>query len=307
MKHDLLTICDLSCDDIEAIFDRADFIKDKHTKKKVYHPLRGRTLGMLFKKSSTRTRISFEVGMFHLGGKALFLNSQDMQMDRGETVSDSAKIFSQYLDALLIRTFKHEEIEDIAMSASIPVINGLTEKYHPCQILSDIYTIKKIFNGLNNIKIAYIGDGNNIAHSWLIGASRVGINLSCASPEGYCPDKDIVNEAKRIADLSGSNIEILTDPSKAVKNADIIYTDVWASMGQEDEYKERLKIFKDYQVNSALVSQAKPATLVAHCLPAHRGEEITSDVIDSENSIVFEQAKNRLYVQNAILDILMSG
>ncbi len=307
MKKDLLAISDIEPEDIEDIFGRAEFLKKKFYDGETCQPLKGKTLGMIFKKSSTRTRISFEAGMYQLGGHAIFLSSKDLQMDRGESISDTAKIFSSYLNGIVIRTYSQEEVKELAVNASIPVINGLTDLHHPCQILCDMFTIKEKLGRLEGVKVAYIGDGNNIANSWLEGASKMGMNLSISSPEGYEPDIRIVKKAALAAEKTGGKIEITEDPFDCVKGADIIYTDVWTSMGQEDEYEKRLKDFDGFQVNAKMVRAAKKNVMVMHCLPAHRGEEISDDVIDGERSIVFEEAENRLHVQKAILEILMGG
>ncbi|MBI5183339.1 MAG: ornithine carbamoyltransferase [Nitrospinae bacterium] len=307
MNKDLLTIYNLTRDDIEEIFERADHLKMIREKGRVYQPLKGKILGMIFKKASTRTRISFEVGMYQLGGGAIYLNSSDLQWERGESIADTAKVLSQYLDGILIRTFAHEEVERLAEYADIPVINGLTDLLHPCQILSDIYTIKERLGEIKGVKIAYVGDGNNIANTWLIGAPKMGMDISIASPKGYQPNKEIVEKAILIARDNKSRVEIMKDPFRCVKDADIIYTDVWVSMGKEGEREERWEAFKSFQVNLDLIKRAKDSVLIMHCLPAHRGEEITSEVIDSERSIVFDQTRNRLHVQKGILEILLGG
>ncbi|MFV1951418.1 MAG: ornithine carbamoyltransferase [Nitrospinota bacterium] len=305
MNKDLLTIYDLERDDIEEIFQKADYLKQSREKGTTYQPLKGKILGMIFKKTSTRTRISFEVGMYQLGGNAIYLSSGDLQWERGESIADTAKVFSQYLDGILIRTFSHEEAEKLAEGADIPVINGLTDLLHPCQILSDIYTIRERLGDIKGVKIAYVGDGNNVANSWLLGASKMGMDIYIASPQGYQPNKEIVEKALLMAKDNGSRVEIMEDPYRCVKDADIIYTDVWVSMGKEEESEKRWEVFKDFQVNPDLIKRAKKSVLIMHCLPAHRGEEITSEVIDSERSIVFNQTENRLHVQKAILEMLI--
>lgn len=305
MNKDLLTIYDLKRDDIEEIFQKADYLKQAHEKGATYQPLKDKVLGMIFKKASTRTRISFEVGMYQLGGNAIYLSSSDLQWERGESIADTAKVFSQYLDGILIRTFAHEEVEKLAESADIPVINGLTDLLHPCQILSDIYTIKERLGDIKGVKIAYIGDGNNVANSWLLGASKMGMDIYIASPKGYQPNKEIVEKALLMARDNESRVKIMEDPYRCVKDVDIIYTDVWISMGNEGESDKRWEVFKDFQVNHDLIKRAKESVLIMHCLPAHRGEEITSEVIDSETSIIFDQSRNRLHVQKAILEKLI--
>jgi ornithine carbamoyltransferase len=307
MKRDLLTLDDLSVAEIEQIFARAT-LRKKELKAGIAHPvLRGKTLGMIFKKPSSRTRVSFEVGMYQLGGYAVVLSHQDIQMGKRESVPDIGRLFSRYLDGIMVRTFAHEEAEELAQYATIPVINGLTDLTHPCQILAAIFTIQEHLGRYRGIKVAYVGDGNNVAHSWLKGASKLGIHLSIGSPRGYLPREDIVKKALEEAEQSGSQIQIVEDPLEAVQGADIVYTDVWASMGQEDEFEERRQVFASYQVNSKLLQAAKPQTLVTHCLPAHRGEEITAEVIDGEQSIAFDEAENRLHVQKAILEMFLGA
>jgi ornithine carbamoyltransferase len=257
---------------------------------------------MIFDKSSTRTRISFEVGMYQLGGIALFLNSRDTQIGRGEIISDTARMMSRYLNGIMIRTFAQDSVEEFARCASIPVINGLTDLLHPCQILSDLFTIKEKKGSYDKLKITYIGDGNNVANTWIEAAARLPIELALACPEGYDPDRKIMSKGKKEAK---EGITLYRDPLEAAKNADVLYTDVWASMGQESEHEERKKIFKNYQINKKLLKEAQKDAMVMHCLPAHRGEEISSDVIDGSQSVVIDQAENRLHVQKAILEILL--
>jgi len=301
MKKDLLNIYDLETADFDKIWKKAAKLKKSLKEGKSHASLKGKTLGMIFDKSSTRTRISFEVGMYQLGGIALFLNSRDTQIGRGESISDSAQMMSRYLDGIMIRTFSQKSVEDFAGNASIPVINGLTDLLHPCQILSDLFTIKEKKGSYDKLKIAYIGDGNNIANSWIEAAARLPIELSLACPKGYDPDAKIMARGKKEAK---EGITLYRDPMEAAQNADVLYTDVWVSMGQESEDKERKKIFKNYQINKKLLKEAKKDAIVMHCLPAHRGEEISSDVIDGSQSVVIDQAENRLHVQKAILEIL---
>jgi len=301
MKH-LLSIYDLSRAEIEAILSRATYLKQVHKKGKSYQPLRGKTLGLIFDKSSTRTRISFEVGIYQLGGLALFLSSKDTQLGRGETIADTARVMSRYLDGMVIRTFKQETVEEFARYATIPVINGLTDLLHPCQILSDIFTITEKKGCFEGITVAYIGDGNNVANSWVNAAVKLPIFLHLACPEGYEPDGEIL---RRGLSEAGDRIKLYHDPIIAVREADIIYTDVWTSMGKEEEYERRITIFRPYQINRELLSHAKKDYLIMHCLPAHRGEEITDEIIEGIHSIVFDQAENRLNVQKAILEMLL--
>jgi ornithine carbamoyltransferase len=302
MKKDLLSIYDLEPADFEKIWAKAKKLKKDLKSGKFHASLQGKTLGMIFDKSSTRTRISFEVGMYQLGGIALFLTSRDTQIGRGETISDSAQMMSRYLNGIMIRTFSQKSVEDFALYASIPVINGLTDLLHPCQILSDLFTIREKKGSYDRLKIAYIGDGNNIANSWIEAAAKLPIQLSLACPKGYDPDKEIMAKGKKDA-VEG--VTLYRDPLDAAKNADVLYTDVWVSMGQESENKERKKIFKNYQINKKVLKEAKKDAIVMHCLPAHRGEEISSDVIDGPQSVVIDQAENRLHVQKAILEILL--
>lgn len=269
-------------------------------------PLKGKVLGMIFEKNSTRTRVSFETGMLQLGGSAIFLSGQDTQLGRGEPISDTAQVLSEYVDGLMIRTHEHTRAQALAENASVPVINGLTDLEHPCQALADLLTIKEIKGELNGLKLAYIGDGNNVAHSLLIAGALAGMQVSCAVPPGYEPNKEVVETARKIAQGTGAQVDILNDPLEAAKNADVIYCDVWTSMGQEQENEKRLKDFAAYQVNEKLTAYAKEDYLFMHCLPAHRGEEVTASIIDSEHSVVFKQAGNRLHAQKALLVDLMA-
>lgn len=302
MKKDLLSIYDLSRRDIDDILQQAARLKAALRKGKNIKTLSGKTLGLIFDKASTRTRISFEVGMYQLGGLATFLSSRDTQIDRGESIADTARIMSRYLNGLIIRTYKQQTVEEFAAYATIPVINGLTDLLHPCQILSDLFTISEKRGSYEGLTVAYIGDGNNIANTWINAAVRLPFNLSLACPERYGPASSILERGR--AEAAG-RITVHRDPGVAVCNADVVYTDVWASMGQESEREERAKVFRTYQVNSELIAQAKNDVLVMHCLPAHRGEEITAEVIDGEHSVIIDQAENRLHVQKAILEILL--
>lgn len=275
-------------------------------KKGIPHPiLSNKALGMIFSKASTRTRVSFEVGIYQLGGYGLFLNSSDIQLGRGETIEDTARVLSRYLDGIMIRTYAQEDVEELARYSTIPVINGLTDMFHPCQILADLMTIYETKGQLKGLKLAYVGDGNNVAHSLLIGCTKVGMNISIACPTGYEPHKNVIDWAIGNSKSSGSLVNITSQPKEAVWDADIVYTDVWTSMGQEKESNERLKAFAPYQVNQSLFSLAKPDAIFLHCLPAHRGEEVTSEVIDGPQSLVFEEAENRLHVQKAVMVSLM--
>ena len=305
MKKDLLRVTDLSREDLDWILRTTKVLKEENKKGQLHRHLDGKSLGMLFQKSSTRTRISFEVGMYQLGGNSVMMSADQLQMSRGEVIEDSARIFSRYLDALVIRTSSQTELDKLASKADIPIINALTDKYHPCQILTDIFTITERKESLTNIKIAYIGDGNNVAHSWLLGASIAGMQLIMATPEGYGPDSDVVEQSMLIAEQSGANIELCHSPLKASKDADVLYTDTWVSMGQENEAAEKCGAFKGFCIDQELVGTAKDSVMIMHCLPAHRGEEISGDVLDWKNSVVWDQAENRLHTQKAILLLLL--
>lgn len=298
---DLLTLADYSKETILELLDKAKAIKESHLKGEIIAPLKGKTLGMIFEKSSTRTRVSFEAGMTQLGGHALYLNSRDLQIGRGETISDTAKVLSQYVDAIMIRTFSHDIVEELAEHATIPIINGLTDLYHPCQALADLLTLLEVKGSLEGLKLAYIGDGNNVAHSLLIACSKVGADISIATPPNYEVDKKVAELAYSFAKISGSKIVLTHNPIEAVREADAIYSDVWTSMGQEAENEQRLKDFQGFQINAELVSHAKSDYIFLHCLPAHREEEVTSEIIDGSHSYVFQQAGNRLHAQKALL------
>ncbi|MEW5784565.1 MAG: ornithine carbamoyltransferase [Bacillota bacterium] len=302
---DIISIHDLSREEVNQILDTAHMLKMKQKIGEIYHPLRGKTLGMIFQKASTRTRISFEVAMWQLGGYALFLSAGDLQLKRGETIADTARVLSRYLDGIMIRTFAHQDVLDLATYGTVPVINGLTDLLHPCQVLSDLFSIKEKKGYLEGINLVYIGDGNNMAHSLMFGGAKVGMHVTICSPSGYEPDPEITRLSREDAAKTGARIEIHGDPAAAVRTADIIYTDVWASMGQEEEHARRVEAFARYQVNERLLAEAKDDLLVMHCLPAHRGEEITDEVVDGPRSIVLDQAENRLHVQKAILALVM--
>lgn len=302
---DLISINDLTREEVNQILETTHILKMKQLLGEIYHPLKGKTLGMIFQKSSTRTRVSFEVGMWQLGGYALFLSANDLQLNRGETIADTARNLSRYLDGIMIRTFSHQDVVDLAEYSSVPVINGLTDLLHPCQVLSDLFSIKEKKQNLEGLKLAYIGDGNNMAHSIMFGGAKMGMHVVICSPSGFEPDPEITRLSRLDATKTGASINILDNPVEAVRTADVIYTDVWASMGQESEHEERLKSFSEYQVNGTLLENAKEDVLVMHCLPAHRGEEITDEVIDGPRSIVFDQAENRLHVQKAIMALVM--
>ena len=295
MKH-LLKLADLSREEILSVLNLADQLKyeRKHGVFKEY--LKGKKLGMIFQKSSTRTRVSFEVGMYELGGNALFLSNRDLQIGRGEPVEDTARVLSRYLDAIMIRTFAQQEVEDLAKYGSIPVINGLTDYCHPCQVLADLMTIRERKGAFKGLKMCFVGDGNNMANSLMVGAVRTGMSFSIACPEGYEPDKDLMAWAKE-----NGSFTLTRSAEEAAADADVVYTDVWASMGQEDEKAKREKAFAGYQVNAAVMASARPDAMVLHCLPAHRGEEITAEVFEAHADEIFEEAENRLHAQKAVL------
>lgn len=301
MKHYIDFHEDVSFSDLDELLDIAEDLKNK-TKAHIPHPiLQGKSLGMIFTKSSTRTRVSFEVGMYQLGGQSLFLSSNDIQLGRGETVYDTAQVLSRMLDGVMIRTFSHQDVLDLAKFGTIPIINGLTDDQHPTQALADLLTIKEHKGTLKGLKLCYVGDGNNVANSLLQACAKAGMHISVASPKAFtCPDM-FVQQAKKDATTSGSVIEMTTDPFVAAKNADVVYTDTWTSMGQESEKAARVEIFKDYQVNRELMATADKEAMFLHCLPAYRGYEVTSDVIDGSQSFVFDEAENRLHAHKAIL------
>lgn len=303
---DLLSIHDLTS---EEVFEILDLTKELKAKQKAGIPhkiLEGKTLGMIFEKSSTRTRVSFETGMYQLGGQALFLSNRDLQIGRGEPIKDTARVLSRYLDGVMIRTFGHNIVEEFALYADIPVINALTDLLHPCQALTDLFTIQEHKGeNLKGLKMAYIGDGNNMTHSLMYACAKVGMNFASASPKGYEPKQEVTDNAKIDAARTDATIEILNDPYEAAKDADILYTDVWASMGQEAKHDARVKIFKDYQINKDLLSVADKRAIVMHCLPAHRGEEIAEDVLENNADVIFDEAENRLHTQKAIMALLM--
>lgn len=304
--RDYLTLKDFTGQEIKELVDLGIELKAKQKAGIPTPILSGKSLAMIFQKSSTRTRVSFEVGMYQLGGQALYLNANDMQIGRGEPVQDTARVLSRYVDAILIRTFDHKEVEDLAKYADVPVINGLTDDYHPTQVLADWITIKEHKGKLEGIKFAYVGDGNNMAHSYMIGGAKVGMEVWIATPEDYAPHPEIVAMAQRFADEYGGKVILTADPKEAVAGADVVCTDTWASMGQEAEKETRKKAFAPYQVNQALLSQAKPDAIVMHCLPAYRGQEITEEVIEGPQSVVFDEAENRLHAHKAILAAVVS-
>ncbi|RND00532.1 ornithine carbamoyltransferase [Lysinibacillus halotolerans] len=303
---DLLTLLDYTSEEVHDLITLASQLKKITKAGKCPKLLEGKTLGMIFEKHSTRTRISFEVGMNQLGGKAMFMHSRDLQIGRGEPISDTGHVLSGYLDGVMIRANSHEMVKELADHASIPIINGLTDLYHPCQALADLETIIENKGHFKGLKIAYVGDGNNVAHSLVVAAAHVGMDIVVATPVGYEPNEEIIKKAKRIAKENGSLITVTNDPVAAVKNADVVYADVWTSMGQEEESAKRLIDFKGYQINDELVANAKPNYMFLHCLPAHRDEEVTASVIDGPNSYIYEQAENRLHAQKAVLASILA-
>jgi ornithine carbamoyltransferase len=306
MRH-LVSVEELSGEDIQDLLKLAVGLKEEWRRGGNKPVLAGKTLGMVFQKPSLRTRVSFEVGMSHLGGGALYLSPQEIQLGQRESVADVARVLSRYVDGIMARVFAHADVEGLAAHASVPVINGLSDFVHPCQALSDLLTIHEKKGALKGLVLAYVGDGNNVAHSLLFAGSKVGMEVRVCSPGGYEPDDRVVSKSKGWARETGGKVVLDPDPQSAVSGADIIYTDTWASMGQEDEREERLPRFLPYQVNEELVSLAKPDALVMHCLPAHRGEEITDGVMDGPQSVVLDQAENRMHLQKAILVTLMAG
>jgi len=303
MKKDFLSILDLDSGELEGII--ADAIRLKRLKSEgvAHEYLRGKSLGMIFEKPSTRTRVSFEVGMSDLGGHALFLNPQDIQLGRGEEIRDTARVLSRYLDAVMVRAYSHATIEEFARYSTIPIINGLSDRLHPCQVLADIMTLRERFGDLRDLKLAWIGDGNNVCNSWILSTPLTGMEVVVASPPRYRPAGGVVERAR----AAGGRVTIVTDPAEAVREADVLYTDIWVSMGNEDERAERLQAFQGYTIDSRLLELAVPGAPVMHCLPAHRGEEITDEVLEGPRSIVWEQAENRLHAQKALLVRLIRG
>ncbi|MDZ7315501.1 MAG: ornithine carbamoyltransferase [candidate division KSB1 bacterium] len=304
MKRDFLQIVDFSREEIFTLFKLCADLKAKTKARQEHHLLKGKTLAMLFQKPSTRTRVSFEVGMVQLGGHALYLSPQEVGLGQRESVADVARVLSRYVDGIMARVFGHDIVEGLARHASVPVINGLSDLTHPCQVMGDIFTAAEHKGRYENLKVAFIGDGNNVANSWINLAARLQLDLRIGCPEGYEPNGDILRRAQ---DAGLSSIRVLHDPIEAVKDADVVYTDVWASMGQEEEAEQRRRIFRPYQVNAELLVHAADDCLFMHCLPAHRGEEVTDEVIDGPHSIVFDEAENRLHIQKAILVHLMAN
>jgi ornithine carbamoyltransferase len=301
----LASLDDLTREEIEQILKTSELLKLQLLRGQEHPFLKGKTLAMIFEKPSTRTRVSFEVGMWQLGGYALYLSSSDLQLGRGETIGDTAQTLSRYVDGIMARVFSHQTILDLIKYSRVPVVNGLSDFSHPCQGLADIYTIYEKKGRLSGLKLAYIGDGNNVAHSLIYGSSKMGMDIFLGCPRGYEPDPEVVANGREEAKKNGRVVTVTNDPVEAVVGADIVYTDVWASMGKEKEHEERVKLFKLYQVNAELVKKAKPDYIFMHCLPAHRGEEVTNEVADSKNSVIFDQAENRMHTQKALLALIM--
>ena len=305
-KKDLISVLDLG-EDLENVIQRATRLKSEEQRNHFENMLKNRSMAMIFEKSSTRTRVSFEVAMTHLGGHAIFLSPKDLQLSRGESVADTAQVLSRYVDIIIYRASDHEVMKTLAAHATVPVVNALDDLEHPCQIVADLLTVLEHRGGLNGIEFAYVGDGNNVCNSLLLGAALVGMNIRVAAPEGFWPNPIILNTAREIAQKNNCTVTITTDPVLAVKDCDVIYTDVWVSMGDEAEQAKREKKFGPYQINKGLVAHAKSDYLIMHCLPAHRGLEITDEVIDSEHSVVFDQAGNRLHAQKSIILYLLEN
>jgi ornithine carbamoyltransferase len=307
MSRHLLTLDDVTRDDIEGLFDLAAALKAKQRQAILYTPLQGKTLAMIFEKPSLRTRVTFEAGMTQLGGHAIYLAPGDIRLGQRETVQDAARNLERWVDGIVARTFSHQMVERLALYSRIPVINGLSDGHHPVQILCDLFTLWEKRRVIAGLRVAFIGDGNNVCHSWLQGAAKLGVHFTLACPLGYEPDPAILARAQEEAKTSGARLDVIHDPRVAARGADVLYTDVWASMGQEDERARRLRDFQGFQIDGALVDLAGRDVLMMHCLPAHRGEEITDEVMDGSRSIVFDQAENRLHMQKAILVTLLGS
>ena len=302
MKKDFIHISDLTADEIFEILDKSKWIKSQFKQNQNYKPFKGKTMAMIFAKPSARTRVSFETGFYRLGGHALYLGPNDIGIGKRESTADIARVLSRFNDIIMARLFDHKDIIDLAEHASVPVINGLTDFNHPCQIMADIFTVLEHKKNLDNLKVSYVGDGNNIVHSWLMLAQKIPFHFSVACPEGFEPDKDLMQKVK---DVGISSVEVVNDPYVSVKDADVVYTDVWASMGQKEEAEERRKLFSKFQINDKLMNSTGKKTFFMHCLPAERGIEVTDSVCDAPYSIIFDQAENRMHAQNAIMLKLM--
>lgn len=304
--RDFLALYDYTPEELEYLLDLGDWLKQMHKEGKPHKLLEGKTLGLIFQKSSTRTRVSFEAGMVQLGGYPMFLSANDLQMGRGEPIKDTARVLSRYIDGIMIRTFEHSDVEELAEFGDIPVINGLTDSLHPCQVMADLMTIREHKGkNLKGMKMTYVGDGNNMAHSLMMGGAKMGMDVVIASPSGYNPESVFVEQAKEVAAKTGGSILITPDIELASKEADVLYADVWASMGQEEEAKERIAALSSYQINDELLKKAAKDAIVMHCLPAHRGEEVTESVLEGPRSVIFDEAENRMHAQKAVLAALM--
>jgi len=303
--RDFTRVADWSGDELERVLNLADELKDKQRRREEHDLLPGRTLGMIFQKPSTRTRVSFEVGIAQLGGTGLYLSAGDLQLGRGETLKDTATVLSRYLDAIMIRTFKQEDVEELARHASVPVINGLTDSSHPCQALADVMTIRERLGRLEGVAVAYLGDGNNVCASLMVAAAKLGMNFRAATPKGYEPSREAVEIAREAAAESGATVDLLADPHEAAAGADVLYTDVWTSMGQEDERERRLRDLAGFGIDAELVGLANKEAIVLHCLPAHYGEEVTEEVLYGPHSAVWDEAENRLHAQKALMALVV--
>jgi ornithine carbamoyltransferase len=303
--RDFLRVNDWTADELFGLLDIADRLKARQRERVEHRYLEGRTLGMIFQKPSTRTRVSFEAGMFQLGGTALYLAAGDLQLGRGETVKDTARVLSRYLDGIMIRTFAQADVDELAEHADVPVINGLTDEFHPCQALADVMTIRERLGGFEGVRVAYLGDGNNVCHSLMVACAKLGIDFVAATPAGYEPADGVVGWARAAAEVSGGSVELLQDAGAAAEGADVLYTDVWTSMGQDEERERRLRDLADYRIDEGRVALASERAIVLHCLPAHYGEEITEEVLYGPRSAVWDQAENRLHSQKALLALVI--
>jgi ornithine carbamoyltransferase len=303
--RDFLRVNDWAPDELLSALDLADRLKARQREGVEHRHLEGKTLGMIFQKPSTRTRVSFEVGMFQLGGTALYLAAGDLQLGRGETIKDTARVLSRYLDGIMIRTFAQSDVDELAEHSDVPVINGLTDDFHPCQALADVMTIRERLGGFEGVRVAYLGDGNNVCHSLMVACGKLGMDFVAATPDGYDPAPKVVAWAREAAEASGGSIELLREPRPAAEGADVLYTDVWTSMGQEEEHQRRLQDLEGYRIDSSLVALASERAIVLHCLPAHYGEEITEEVLYSDRSAVWDQAENRLHAQKGLLALVI--
>jgi ornithine carbamoyltransferase len=303
--RDFLRVNDWTPDELLSVLDLADRLKARQREGVEHRHLEGKTLGMIFQKPSTRTRVSFEVGMFQLGGTALYLAAGDLQLGRGETIKDTARVLSRYLDGIMIRTFAQADVDELADHSDAPVINGLTDEFHPCQALADVMTIRERLGGFDGVRVAYLGDGNNVCHSLMVACGKLGMDFVAATPEGYDPAPEVVGWAREAAEASGGSIELVREPHRAAEGADALYTDVWTSMGQEEEHQQRLQDLEAYRIDSKMVALASERAIVLHCLPAHYGEEITEEVLYSDRSAVWDQAENRLHAQKGLLALII--